>query len=259
MPLMLKEYRETTGVLTFNHPAKRNALSGALIEELIAGLAEMQAAGLRAVVLRAPTGSTIWSAGHDVSELPAHGRDPLAYNDPLRRVVRAIEDFPAPVIALIQGSVWGGACELALTCDVQIVTPEVTFAITPAKLGVPYNTAGILNLMKNVGLPLLKEMLFTAGPITAERALHAGMVNHIVPPDKIEAFVFEIAARIAEMSPFCVALFKEELRILAESRPLSPEAFERLESLRRRAYDSCDYEEGLRAFREKRKPVFTGK
>lgn len=258
MTLILKEYRDTTGVLTFNHPAKRNALSAGLIEELISGLSEMQAAGVRAAILRAPAEATIWSAGHDVSELPPHGRDPLAYNDPLRRAVRAIEDFPAPVIALIQGSVWGGACEIALTCDMQIVTPDVTFALTPAKLGVPYNTVGILNLMKTICLPVLKEMLFTANTISAERALHAGMVNHILPPEKIEDFTFDLAARIAEMSPLCVALFKEELRILEESRPLSPEVFERLEGLRREVYDSRDYEEGLRAFREKRKPAFSG-
>lgn len=258
MTLMLKEYRNRTGVLTFNHPARRNALSAALIEELIAGLAEMQAAGVRAAVLRAVPGATVWSAGHDVSELPAHGRDPLAYNDPLRRAVRAIEEFPAAVIALIQGSVWGGACEIALSCDLQIATPDVTFAITPARMGVPYNTDGILNFMKSINLTVLKEMLFTASPISAERALHAGMLNHVVPADKIEEFTFALAARIAETSPLCVTLFKEELRTLAESRPLCPEAFERLEGLRRKIYDSRDYEEGLRAFREKRQPAFSG-
>ena len=76
-----------------------------------------------------------------------------------------------PVIAMIEGSVWGGACELAITCDLVIATPDATFAFTPARLGVPYNTAGILNMMKSIGMPLLKEMLFTARPISAERAL----------------------------------------------------------------------------------------
>ena len=121
-----------------------------------------RAAGVRSVILRAKPGATVWSAGHDVSELPAHGRDPLAYDDPLRRVVRAIELIPLPVIALVEGSVWGGACELVITCDLVIAAPTSTFAFTPAKLGVPYNTAGILNMMKSVGVPLLKEMLFTA-------------------------------------------------------------------------------------------------
>ena len=70
---------------------------------------------------------------------------------------------------MIEGSVWGGACELAITCDLVIATPETTFALTPARLGVPYNTAGILNMMNSISTRLLKEMLFTARPISSER------------------------------------------------------------------------------------------
>ena len=123
----------------------------------------------------------VWSAGHDVAELPGPGRDPLGYEDPLRRVVRAIETLPLPVIAMIEGSVWGGACELAITCDLVIATPDATFALTPAKLGVPYNTGGIQNMMNSISTRLLKEMLFTARPISSERALQLGMINYVVP------------------------------------------------------------------------------
>ena len=84
------------------------------------------------------------------------------------------------------------------------------------------------------------------------------MINAVMPATDIERFTFQIAAQIAETSPLCVALIKEELRILAKSRPLSPETFERLQSLRRHVYDSHDYQEGIRSFLEKRKPVFTG-
>ncbi len=97
-------------------------------------------------------------------ELPLPGRDPLPYDDPLRRAVRAIEQHPAPIIAMIEGGVWGGACELAITCDILIATPDATFALTLARLGVPYNVVGVLNMMRAVGLPVLKEMLFTARP-----------------------------------------------------------------------------------------------
>lgn len=169
MSLVLKEITNGVGVLTLNHAAKRNALGAALIEELIAGLEEMAGSSVRSVVLRAPAGSKVWSAGHDVHELPLPGRDPLPYDDPLRRVVRAIEQHPSPVIAMIEGGVWGGACELAITCDILIATPDATFALTPARLGVPYNVVGVLNLVRAIGLPVLKEMLFTARPITAER------------------------------------------------------------------------------------------
>ena len=258
MSLVLKQVQGNTGVVTLNHAAKRNVLSRDLIEELIAALGEMKAAAVRSVILRAQPGATVWSAGHDVNELPTSGRDPLAYDDPLRRAVRAIETLPLPVIAMIEGSVWGGACELAITCDMAIAAPDVTFAFTPARIGVPYNTAGILNMMKSIGMPLLKEMLFTARPIPAERALHLGMINDVVPRDKLERSAFEVAARVAEMSPMCVALLKEELRILSKSRPMSAETFERLQGLRRIVYDSHDYREGIRSFLEKRRPEFTG-
>ena len=82
------------------------------------------------------------------------------------------------------------------------------------------------------------------------------MINHVVPPEDLERFTFEIAHQLAETSPLCVAFMKEELRILAESRPLSPETFERLQAMRRDIYDSQDYQEGIRAFLERRPPVF---
>lgn len=256
MPLILQSITDSVGTLSLNHPEKRNALSRALIDELIAGLEASAAAGVRALVLRAAPGSRVWSAGHDVRELPAAGRDPLTYNDPLRRAVRAIESFPAPVLAMIEGGVWGGACELAMTCDLLIAAPESTFAITPARLGVPYNLCGMLSFMKMINMPVLKEMLFTGRPITAERALAAGALNYVVPAAELERFVYDLAAQITETSPLCVAVIKEELRMLSESLPLDSDTFERVQELRRKVYDSRDYEEGIRAFMEKRPPVF---
>lgn len=259
MSLITHSIADSIGTLTLNQPEKRNALSSALIDELISGLDDMTQASVRAVVLRAAPGSRVWSAGHDVRELPAAGHDPLTYNDPLRRAVRAIESFPAPVLALIEGSVWGGACELALTCDLLIAAPDVTFAITPARMGVPYNMSGLLNFMKMINMPVLKEMLFTGRPITAEKALAAGALNYVVPAAELEKFVYDLAAHIAETSPLCVTVIKEELRMLSESLPLDSDTFERVQDLRRKVYDSHDYEEGIRAFLEKRRPVFVGR
>ena len=84
----------------------------------------------------------VWSAGHDIEELPTDGRDPLGWDDPLPQLIREIEEYNAPVIAMIEGTVWGGACEVAFACDLVIATPATTFAVTPAKLGVPYNVVG---------------------------------------------------------------------------------------------------------------------
>lgn len=247
------------GVITLNHPAKRNALSTALIEELCAALDELQLKQARVVILRALTGTDVFSAGHDVRELPTNGRDPLTYDDPLRRVIRMIELFPAPVIAMVEGSVWGGACELVMSCDMIVAGDDSTFAVTPAKLGMPYNISGVQNFLNTGGMPLCKEMLFTAHPIHVKRFVDQGIVSHAVPRDQLEALTRNIAKEIAGNSPLVVSLLKEELRLLSTSHSLAPETFERVQAMRRQVYDSKDYQEGIRAFFEKRPPRFEGR
>jgi len=165
-------------VITLNNPKKHNALSTALIDELCAALEEMLLSQVRVVVLRAPAGAKVFSAGHDVQELPTNGRDPLTYGDPVRRVIRIIELFPAPVIAMVEGSVWGGACELVMSCDIIVAGDDSTFAVTPAKLGMPYNISGVQNFLNTGGMPLCKEMLFTAQPMGVQRLLVQGIVSH---------------------------------------------------------------------------------
>ena len=250
---------DKTGVITLNSPAKHNALSKELIADLCAALEEMRRRVVRVVILRAPSGATVFSYGHDVRELPTNGRDPLTYNDPLRCVIRIIELFPAPVIAMVEGSVWGGACELVMSCDLIVAGEDSTFAITPAKWGVPYNISGVQNFLNTGGMPLCKEMLFTAQPIAAKRLVEQGIVSHAVPRDQLESLTHTIAAQIAQNSPLVISLLKEELRLLSASHNLSPETFERVQALRRQVYDSEDYREGIRAFLEKRTPNFRGK
>ena len=246
MPLILTETQDAIGTMVMNHAEKRNALSEAMIGEITTALACFREQDIRAAVLRAPAGTKVWSAGHDVGELPDRGRDPLGWGDSLRVLVRAIQEFPAPVIALLEGGVWGGGCEVAMACDILVATPETAFAITPAKLGVPYNLGGILTLMNMVPLPIAKEMLFTAQPIPAAQALNLGVINYIRPTAEIEAFVYGLASQIVANSPLSIAVMKEELRLLASGRTLSPELFERIQGLRRIVYDSHDYQEGLR-------------
>jgi methylmalonyl-CoA decarboxylase len=178
------DIRDAVGIITLDHPRQRNALSRQLVDEIVAALADFGRRRLRVVVLRAAAGSTVWSAGHDVHELPDTGRDPLGWDDPLRYLIREIENFPAPVIAMVEGSVWGGACETVFACDLVIAAPNATFALTPARLGVPYNVSGMLTVLNASNMRIAKEMAFTAKPIGAERAERLGMINHLVPAEE---------------------------------------------------------------------------
>ncbi len=256
-PSVLVEVRRGIAWMTISSPPV-NALTAALIDELSAALNDAQPPAIRVVILRAPAGSHVFSAGHDVNELPRNGRDPLTYNDPLRKIVRQIEAHPTPVIAMVEGSVWGGACELVLSCDLIVAASEATFAITPARLGVPYNLSGTLNLLKVTEMHFVKEMLFTARPIPAGRMAAYGVLNSVVPSEELEQTTADLASDIASGSPLVHQVMKEELRVLANAHPMTPEAHERIQSLRRDVYDSDDYQEGLRAFAEKRRPVFGG-
>ena len=249
---------DSIGTITLNHDRRRNALSRGLIKEVIKALHDLVHQQARVIVLRANAGAKVWSAGHDVSEFPQPGRDPLTYDDPLEQVIRAIQRCPAPVIAMLEGSVWGGACELVFVCDILIGTADTSFTITPARLGIPYNLTGILHVLNKLGMSLAREMFCTALPVSGERAARLGVLNHLVPAAELEGFTRAMAGKIAANSPISISVIKEQLQILGNALPLSPEVFERIQALRRLVYNSKDYLEGQKAFLEKRPPVFKG-
>ncbi len=255
---ILSEITGAIGTVILNRPEKRNALSHALIDEALSVLTDFQDSGVRVVVLTATLAGGVWSAGHDISELP-QAEDPLMYSDPLERLLRNIRRFPAPVIAMINGSVWGGATDLVMNCDIVIGDENSTFAITPCNLGLPYNTTGLLQFMRRLPLNFVKEMFFTAAPMTGVFAAQWGILNHLLPAAELRAFTYDMAETIASKAPLAVSAAKEQLRALAEAGPITPEVFERIQHLRRRVYSSADYVEGIRAFYEKRKPAFAGR
>lgn len=258
MSLVLTSFQDQIGVITLNNLARRNCLSGEMLDGISSAIEGMVGKKARVIILRAPQGSPVWSAGFDIRELPEPGRDPLGYNDELGVAIRAVQMAPCPVIAMIEGSVWGGACDLVMTCDMAIGTPGSTFAITPAKLGVPYTTSGLMRFAGAMGMHIAKEMFFTAQPISATRALELGILNHMVEPEALEAFTLQLAGKITDNSPLAISVMKEQMRILGNSYPISPETHERIQGLRRTVYTSKDYVEGKQAFVEKRKPRYMG-
>ena len=258
MSLVRTEFAEWIGTIAFDNYVKRNALSAELIGEVIARLDQLKSQGARAVVLRSARNEKVWSAGHDVEELPRADVDPLPYNDPLEQLLRAVKGFPAPVIAMVHGSVWGGACDLVMACDLVIADETSSFAITPAKLGLPYNAAGFLDFMARLPLAIVKEMFFTAEPITATRAERVGIVNLVVAGAELEERTYAMAKTIASRSPAAIAASKEAIRVLSEALAVNPGTYEYLNGLRRDVYTGRDYHEGIRAFLEKRPPNFSG-
>jgi len=115
-----------------------------------------------------------------------------------------------------------------------------------------------MHFINRVGLNIAKEMFFTAEPVKAGRAYHFGLLNHLVKSDEIEEFTMKLARTIAGNSPLSIGVIKEQFHILSQANAINPEAFERIQALRRKVYNSKDYEEGIKAFQEKRKPKFKG-
>ncbi|MCX6249790.1 MAG: methylmalonyl-CoA decarboxylase [Bacteroidetes bacterium] len=258
MSMVNTEFNNKIGWITMNYDSKRNALSFEMLGNLLDAFKEMQEKKARVVILRANKGAQVWSAGFNIDELPEDGSDPLAYDNPLQKVIRSIMEFPAPVIAMAEGSIWGGACNIAFVCDIVIGTKDTCLAITPARIGVPYNTSGILQFLDIIGAHTAKEMFFTAEPIPAEKALTLGILNHIVPAEELEARTLKLAEKIIANSPLSIRVIKEQLNILGNAMPLSPQTFEHIDMLRRKAGTSKDYREGINSFHEKRKPEFLG-
>ena len=257
--LILSTIDGKIGTLTFNHDEKLNCLSHLLMEQFMGGLEQLVKDGVNVIVLRARRGVKVWSAGHDINELPEPRRDPLSYGDPLETLLRRIQDCPVPVIAMVEGTVWGGACDLCCSCDMVIATDGSTFAMTPAKIGIPYNASGLIHFINHIGVNKAKEMFFTARPTPVTEALNNGFVNHHVPAADLEKFTYDLAGRIAKNAPLAVRAIKAQFRLLTRGALLDAETAEKIQAIRRKVYDSTDYAEGIKSFKEKRPPVFRGK
>lgn len=243
--------------LRMSDPKRRNALGAAMLSSLIDAFDRLSP-DIRVVILRAGPNDPVWCAGFDIRAL-SPGHDPLARDGQLQTLFDRIAMCPVPVIAMVRGSTWGGGTDLALRCDILVADTSSRFAFTPARLGLPYDGEGLMNVLQRVGPAMALEMFATADPVTAERALATGLLNHLVAPEQLEEFTSAMARRIAQNAPLTISSAKRHLRTLAGTLPVSAPLAQALSESRARALSSEDYAEGLAAFAEKRAPHFKGR
>ncbi|MDR3100879.1 MAG: methylmalonyl-CoA decarboxylase [Paraburkholderia sp.] len=249
---------ERIAKVVFRNASRHHALNAELLGALEAQLTMLASKGVPVVILTSGVGEKVWSAGHDIGELESD-RDPIAWGKPLERVLRQVRGYPGVVIAMVSGSVWGGAVDLLMSCDLVVADTTVSLAMTSANIGLPYSTSGLLRFINNLPIHILKEMFFCARPLDAAEAERHGVLNRVVQPADIEAATLQMAAGIAAKAPLAISAVKEQLRILEDAVPVPADAMERIAELRRQACSGEDMQEGLSAFAQRRPPQFSGR
>src|SRR5437588_6397498 len=254
---LLVERRERVAIITINRPDKRNALSIKTREEGSAALEELRADDSVRVVVITGAGDKAFIAGADIAEFA--GRTAVTQRDVMtgRSLFTAIDSFPKPVIAMINGYCLGGGCELAMACDLRIASERASFGQPEINLGIIPGGGGTQRLTHLVGEGKAMELILTGEIINAQAAHAIGLVNTVVPHEELEAKTLEIANRIAEKSPIALRLAKEAVKTAARST--LDEGLRREIDLFALCFSSEDKDEGVKAFLEKRKPEFKGR
>ena len=257
--LILSELENSILTITLNRPDKLNSLNPELLEELASVLNSNSGnSKIRCVVLQGE-GNKAFSAGFDISRIGEQGlfKD-VALADPYCDAKGAIADFPQPVIAMIQGYCVGGGLEIAAACDMRIAAKDAMLGITPAKLGLAYAPNAIEMFVDLIGPAYTKELFFTGQLVTGVRAQSMGLINLAVPGSSLIEDTYMIAKTICKNAPISIFGIKRNVNKLMGSRQLTQEDHKELETIRIRAANSDDLQEGKRAFLEKRPPKFQG-
>lgn len=262
-PLLLIEKKEKICTIIFNRPERRNALNRLMLSQMVDTLDRLREEGeVRCLVLRG-AGDKAFSSGYDISDIPTNLTPEqvaqLKRSSPFQGVLKAVLDFPYPVIAMINGHALGAGCDLTLCCDIRIAAEHALLGIPPAKLGIIYQADGIQRLINIAGLANAKEMFFTGRSYQAPQAKEMGLVQYVLPFDQLASFTYDLAREISENAPLSLKGMKLIFRKCQAHQDLDPEAAGEIEALRAEAFNSEDIKEGQRAFKEKRKPVFQGK
>ena len=254
---ILVERRERIAIITINRPEKRNALNIQTRAEGAAILDELRDDDSIRVVIFTGAGDKAFIAGADIAEFA--GRTALQQRAIMleRGLFNAIDSFPKPVIAMVNGYCLGGGCELALACDIRIASENASFGQPEINLGIIPGGGGTQRLPRLVGEGKAMEMILTGEIINAQEAFRWGLVNQVVPADHLEAKTMEVANRIAEKSPIALRLAKEAVKLASRSN--LDEGLHHEVDLFALCFSSEDKDEGVKAFLEKRKADFKGK
>ncbi|MGE5638863.1 MAG: enoyl-CoA hydratase [Clostridia bacterium] len=256
---LLVEKRGPVGWILFDSPARRNAINGAMWRGIPEAMASFDAdREVRCVAFRG-AGTEAFASGADISEFEKNRADRSAvadYDGLLDRVLHAIQGSLKPSVAMIHGFCMGGGLEIALACDLRYCGESAQFGIPAAKLGLAYNVEGHKRLLETVGHARAREIMFLGRRYLAAEALAMGLVNAVFSDKDLEEETAKIVAILCENAPLAIANSKTiiEEYVKASGAPDGARMREAIE----RCAKSADYEEGRRAFMEKRKPRFKG-
>jgi enoyl-CoA hydratase/carnithine racemase len=256
--LRIDEPAENVARLTIANPSKRNALDHEILDAIASAVRELDA---RCVILTGTEG--MFSAGYDIGDIPtevfAEEAEKLVAH-PFAAAVEALESYPYPTIAALNGHAIGGGLEVALACDLRVAASGINVGMPPAKLGLVYSHTGIRKFLDVIGAARTRELFLVGRNIDAETAERWSLVNEVVPGDQLEARAVELASEIAANAPLSLAGNKRVIReLLAAESQLDPDIESELVELRRACFQSEDFREGVRAFGEKRAPRWQGR
>ena len=260
-PKLLLQKDGPIGWIIFNQPEKRNAVSlemWQLMPEYVHDLATDDA--IRVVILRG-AGDQAFVAGADISQFKERRRN-MADQEEYSRISARGQDslgtLTKPLLAMIHGFCVGGGVGIAVGCDMRIASDDARFGIPAARLGLGYHYHGMEKLMKLVGPAYTKEIFFTARTdFSAQDALRMGLVNQVVPKAQLEDFTRNYALTMARNAPLTLRSAKATVEQLV--RPDVERDLAMLDKLITDCFNSQDYQEGVKAFSEKRRPQFQGR
>jgi enoyl-CoA hydratase/carnithine racemase len=257
--LRLDEPAPHVARLTIDNPEKRNALD----HDILDAIAETVSGDLGARCLLITAVGPVFSAGYDIGGLPrdefAHRAESLVAH-PFHDAIAALEAYPYPAVAALNGHAIGGGLELALSCDLRIASEEAKLGMPPAKLGLVYSHTGLRRFIEAVGAPRTRELFLLGRNVDARRAETWGLVNAVVLPADLEEEALGWAEELAANAPLSVRGNKRVIRELGRAAgDLDPDVERELIELRRACFGSEDLREGVRAFAEKRPARWRGR